>query len=218
LVKRFDVVYNNRFIFASSLVATSCLLLFNTMTSVDEESNGTFLFDVNSVNLTPGDELSKDPLCPIDSISFRLRPLCSTDYNRGYINLLSQLTVTFPVTQEMFSDTFNIMKNAGIYYIIVVEDLTQKQIVASGSLILEKKFIHSCGQRGRIEDIVVNSKYRGKRFGKIIVQCLMSMARTLHCYKISLECNDSNVNWYNSMGFVREQGNSNFMQIKFDKY
>jgi len=42
--------------------------------------------------------------------------------------------------------TFNKMKNAGTYYIIVVEDLTVPRIVASGSLILENKFIHSCGR------------------------------------------------------------------------
>lgn len=40
------------------------------------------------------------------------------------------------------------MKNAGTYYIIVIEDLRTNEIVASGSLVLEKKFIHSCGQVG----------------------------------------------------------------------
>lgn len=88
------------------------------------------------------------------------------------------------------------MKNTpGTYYIIVIENTQLNQIVASGSLILEKKFIHSCGQvrhytinfdssnvftctmfdkciysqlqRGRIEDIVVDSTYRGKQFGKM---------------------------------------------------
>lgn len=45
------------------------------------------------------------------------------------------------------SDTFAAMKaNAGTYYIIVVEDTQRDRIVASGSLVLEKKFIHSCGQ------------------------------------------------------------------------
>lgn len=39
------------------------------------------------------------------------------------------------------------MKNTpDAYYIIVIENTQLNQIVASGSLILEKKFIHSCGQ------------------------------------------------------------------------
>lgn len=49
-----------------------------------------------------------------------------------------------------------------------------------------------------------------------IVQCLINMSRNLNCYKISLECNDANLKWYNSMGFIREQGNSNFLQIRFN--
>lgn len=43
-------------------------------------------------------------------------------------------------------DTFDAMKNLGMYYIIIIEDKKLNQIVATGSLILERKFIHSCGQ------------------------------------------------------------------------
>jgi len=49
-----------------------------------------------------------------------------------------------------------------------------------------------------------------------VVKRLIVLSRILNCYKISLECNDSNVSWYSSMGFVREQGNSNFMQIRLE--
>lgn len=47
--------------------------------------NDEFLFDPNSVDLTQGDGPSNDPLYtfPVDSVLFRLRPLCSTDYNNG---------------------------------------------------------------------------------------------------------------------------------------
>lgn len=88
----------------------------------------------------------------------------------GYIDLLAKLTVTGIVTKQMYASkcsniyyliifiiiivvlitvigTFNQMKhNNGIYYIIVIKDTQVNRIVASGSLILEKKFIHSCGQ------------------------------------------------------------------------
>lgn len=152
------------------------------------------------------------------SCKYRLRPLCFPDYGLGYLDLLSQLTVTGTVTQQMYLNTFEVMKNnSGTYYIIVIEDTEENRIVASGSLTIEKKFIHFCGQRGRIEDIVVDSNCRGKRFGKIVVQRLIALSRVLNCYKISLECKDSNVNWYSSMGFVKEPGNSNYMQIRFEE-
>lgn len=91
----------------------------------------------------------------------------------GYLDLLSQLTNTGSVTREMYTsqcaclllllyllrsspannivffyiDTFNSMrKDSGTYYIIVIEDTTENCIVATGSLTIEKKFIHQCGQ------------------------------------------------------------------------
>lgn len=46
-----------------------------------------------------------------------------------------------------FLETFEVMKNnSGTYYIIVIEDTDENCIVASGSLTIEKKFIHLCGQ------------------------------------------------------------------------
>ncbi|XP_050526571.1 glucosamine 6-phosphate N-acetyltransferase [Daktulosphaira vitifoliae] len=148
-----------------------------------------------------------------------IRPLCQDDYKIDYIKLLSQLTSTGNVSYEMFNDTFSKMKNSdGMYYIIVIHDLHCNRVVASGSLILERKFIHSCGQRARVEDIVVNSDYRSKGFGKTIVQKLVSLAKILKCYKVSLECKDKNVNWYTSFGFSKEPGNSNFMQIRFQEF
>ena len=36
------------------------------------------------------------------------------------------------------------MIKTGGYYIIVIEDVSKKQIVATGMLEIEQKFIHSC--------------------------------------------------------------------------
>lgn len=38
------------------------------------------------------------------------------------------------------------MKKSGDYYVTVVEDVTLGQIVATATLIIEHKFIHSCAK------------------------------------------------------------------------
>lgn len=43
-------------------------------------------------------------------------------------------------------ENFEHMKRTGDYYIIVVEDTQLGQIVATATLILEHKFIHSCAK------------------------------------------------------------------------
>ena len=55
----------------------------------------------------------------------------------------------------------------GTYFTFIVEDTNTKDIVASCTLAVEKKFIRGCTSRGRIEDVVVDTAYRGKQLGKL---------------------------------------------------
>lgn len=59
------------------------------------------------------------------------------------------------------------MQKAGGYYITIIEDTRTNTIIGSASLITEFKFIHGCGLRARLEDVVVNNTYRGKQLGKL---------------------------------------------------
>ncbi|KAI4495860.1 hypothetical protein M0802_008266 [Mischocyttarus mexicanus] len=145
----------------------------------------------------------------------RLRPLTSTDYDKGFLELLAQLTEVGKVNKEQFLNRFQSMKNAGIYYIIVIEDLSNTKIVASATLISEQKFIHNCALRGRLEDVVVNNNYRGNHLGKLLVNVILLLARNLHCYKISLDCRDNLIPFYESLGFKREPNNANSLNIRF---
>ncbi len=52
------------------------------------------------------------------------------------------------------------------YFVIVIEELSSSKIVASGTVLVEKKFIRGCGSVGHIEDIVVHDSQRGKSYGK----------------------------------------------------
>ena len=44
------------------------------------------------------------------------------------------------------AESFEHMKKSGDYYVTVVEDVTLGQIVATATLIVEHKFIHSCAK------------------------------------------------------------------------
>ena len=47
------------------------------------------------------------------------------------------------------------IKNSN-YQIFVVEETKEKKIVATATLLLEKKFIRGCGVAGHVEDVVVD--------------------------------------------------------------
>jgi glucosamine-phosphate N-acetyltransferase len=99
-------------------------------------------------------------------------------------------------------------------------------VVATASLVLEWKFIHSSGARGRIEDVVVDAAERGKHFGQMLNEYLVcinlrlktssditpttrqvSLARHFGVYKLSLECTDQLVPFYEQFGFRRDGNN-----------
>lgn len=77
----------------------------------------------------------------------------------------------------------------------VIEDLRSNKIIGSATLVIERKFIHSCGVRAFLEDVVVDDTYRGKQLGKLIVVTVTLLAEVLGCYKMSLQCKDKLVSW-----------------------
>ena len=68
-----------------------------------------------------------------------------------------------------------------------------------------KKFIRQLGIRGRIEDVVIDNQYRGQYLGKLLVNLLTEFANIIcNCYKISLECKDHLVSFYQQFGYKHE--------------
>lgn len=136
-----------------------------------------------------------------------LRPLALPDFHHGYIDLLRQLTECGTVTYNEFKQRFNQMKQcANTYFILVIEDIqTTKQIIGTATLVCEKKFIRQLATRGRIEDVVVSNRFRGQQLGKLLIELLTDLARDkCHCYKISLECKDDLVGFYQQFGYKHE--------------
>ena len=148
------------------------------------------------------------------SSNLLLRQLELGDFEKGYMNLLGQLTSVGDVTFEKFRDRYEfISKHPEIFKIAVIEDLDEEKIIGSAALIIEAKFIHDCGkasqstfvlvpapvvynyltsdphkQVGHIEDVVVNSNYRGQRLGFQVVEQCIKWSKDEGCYKIILDC------------------------------
>jgi len=145
----------------------------------------------------------------------RLRPLQLGDYRTGFLQLLAQLTKVGDISEEQWEERFKMMKRKeGTYYVTVLEDVQTSQVVGAATLVVEEKFIHGCSQVGRVEDVVVSDKYRGRQLGKLMVALAVVLARKLLCYKVTLNCTDTMTKFYNGLGFKCEEGDSNFMVIR----
>jgi glucosamine-phosphate N-acetyltransferase len=141
---------------------------------------------------------------------YTIRPLEPSDFSKGFLALLAKLTTVGNVSEEEFTRRFEEIfdtekKGEGqssLYIIAVIED--QGRIVATGTLLIEKKFIHNCGCIGHIEDVVVDEAMRGHKLGKRIIHFLTDCARDAHCYKVILDCSEHNVGFYEKCGYSRK--------------
>lgn len=126
-----------------------------------------------------------------------IRTIEASDYDKGYLELLSQLTDTPFLTREEFN---KILQNINSEIYVIEKD---NKIVASGTLLLEKKIIHKGGLVGHMEDIVVDKSNRGDKLGQKIVNFLINKAKEKGCYKIIADCKDELLAFYQKTGYKR---------------
>ena len=130
------------------------------------------------------------------------RHIESNDYYKDYLTLLEQLTI---VEKEKinFIQFKNIVNNLSNKHIIIIED--NNKIIGSGTLLIENKVIHNMGLVAHIEDIVIHNNYKKQGLGKKIIDELINISIQSNCYKIILDCNEKNVNFYQNSGFKQKE-------------
>lgn len=151
---------------------------------------------IMSSTVTPVVDIDTDgPLFPASLISpdvisalppdYTIRPLRRSDYNRGYLDVLRVLTTVGEISEEQWDQRYDwIRARNDEYYMLVICDGADR-VVGTGSLIVERKFIHSLGLVGHIEDIAVEQGQQGKKLGLRIIQALDYVAARVGCYKVS---------------------------------
>jgi len=145
----------------------------------------------------------------------KIRPLSRQDYDRGFLQLLAELTTVGDISIDAWNARFDELKaSANTYLITVIEDTLLNKIIGATTLVIEKKFIHECGMVGRVEDVVVSNEYRGRQLGKLAVGVMQPLAKKLGCYKVTLNCTDDMVKYYTGLGYSMEKGNANFLCLR----
>ncbi|KAI7903024.1 uncharacterized protein BX663DRAFT_509275 [Cokeromyces recurvatus] len=123
---------------------------------------------------------------------YKLNPLRANDFDRGYLDVLSVLTDVGSHTSESWNTQYQFMKKHNdTYFIVTITDEKKNRIAATGTILIEHKFIHKNGIVGHIEDIAVDSSH----------QALKYIGQVNDCYKVILDCATKNVPFYEKCGF-----------------
>ncbi|GAA5802636.1 acyl-CoA N-acyltransferase [Helicostylum pulchrum] len=137
---------------------------------------------------------------------YTLRALRSNDYERGFLKVLEVLTEVGNHSRQEFDEQFNYLKKHNHqYHTITITEDAKNQVVAVGTILVERKFVHKNGLVGHIEDIAVNGNQQGKKLGLRIIQALKYIGAKRGCYKVILDCSEKNVPFYQKCGFTQKE-------------
>jgi len=133
----------------------------------------------------------------MESNNFIIRKLNKNDYTH-YSIMINEFRETI-FTSEQFNETLDYMFPYSEIWVIECDN----DIIATGTIIYEKKFIYNNTSMGHIEDVCVKNKYRKFGFGKKIINHLMNEAKNHGCYKVTLDCSEENSHFYIKCGLEK---------------
>jgi glucosamine-phosphate N-acetyltransferase len=130
-------------------------------------------------------------------VDYIIRLLNKNDYDKYYI-LINNFQETSFSKEDFCIMLDRIEKNIEIW---VIE--YNNELVATGTILYEYKFIHNISLYAHIEDICVSSSFRGGGYGLILMDYLVKRSREQECYKIILDCKENLEYFYNKSGFKK---------------
>ena len=140
-----------------------------------------------------------------------VRKLEYEDYNKGFFELLSQLTSAEKPSFEDFKKHLDLIKERNVEQIYVAT-FDENTIVGTICVFVEVKFIHGLSKIGHIEDFVVDEKIRKIRIGTKLMDIAKKYCENQNCYKIILDCEDKLIPFYQKFGFKKK---ANSMQLYY---
>ena len=109
------------------------------------------------------------------------------------LNQLKEMDVSKIDNEKAWND---FITNSSSNSIVGIYD---DKVVAYGSVVVENKVRGEVA--GHIEDIVVDTEVRGKMIGVTLIKELVKVAKNKGCYRITLFCKESLINFYSRNGF-----------------
>ena len=128
----------------------------------------------------------------------KIRKIQKEDF-QPVIALLQQLSAFEPNFDEIPIIWDRFEKQDHISAFVGCDD--KNNVIAFGSICVEMKI--RGGSMGHIEDVVVHESFRGLGVGSMLIDALIKEAIQKNCYKVSLECRDEKVGFYNTLGLQK---------------
>lgn len=134
------------------------------------------------------------------------RKLTSSDYV-AYLDLINEFRPT-QFTELQFTSILETIQKSSTIWVYDEGGV----LMATGTILYEHKFIFNSCVYAHIEDVCVRASHRRQGLGKKLIHHLINQAR--HCYKITMDCADENIKFYEACGMER-RGNQMCQLLQF---
>ena len=128
------------------------------------------------------------------------RDLTSDDYSQ-FLPLIQEFRPTV-FTEAEFQETLEQIRIRGKVIVAVYEG----ELVGTATVLYEPKFIFNRCIYAHVEDVFVKAAYRRRHIGQQLIKHIIQDAKRMNCYKITLDCADSNIAFYESC-HLEKRGN-----------
>lgn len=129
-----------------------------------------------------------------------IETLSAKHMSMGFIDVLGELTEVDLSPSEAGRAHSNLMTMMNGTIFVCLEE---NKVLGTAAIHILPKFVHRMGFVGLIEDVVVAEKSRGQGVGQMLMQRVIAYAATQGCYKIILDCNSYNIDFYKKCGFYK---------------
>jgi glucosamine-phosphate N-acetyltransferase len=126
-----------------------------------------------------------------------IRKLSINDYNH-FFELINDFRQT-NFTEEKYIETLSEIKKSSDIWVIEYNN----KLIGTATIIYEHKFIFNGCILAHIEDVCIKKEFRNSGFGKILMNRIIQEIKDKNCYKVSLDCMENNVPFYEKCGFER---------------
>ena len=139
------------------------------------------------------------------------RILSKNDYV-PYIDLINEFR---PCTlqKEEFNTIYTEVFQKGQVWLLI--DDSTKNIIGTGTLLFEQKFINNGGIVAHIEDVIISKEEKGKGYGTYLLEHLINKSREKKCYKIILNCLPELAKFYEKIGFSQKNFQMELREFDF---
>lgn len=132
-----------------------------------------------------------------------IRKLEKGDYDKGFLDVLSNLSTIGDVPKEKFLDVLEKMEKRGEYHVFVAE--LEGEIVGTATLMIQQLFAHSGGRVGHVENLVTRKGFEGQGIGTKLMERVIEESKHRRCYKMILSSDEKNIGFYKRFGFTEKE-------------